>query len=154
MRQELPICTSLLNNISILINVEYENCFSDFICSLNLLVISIMSCLCSFQDTLEDISYLLRIPQRKPYGTMEGNVKKALKVFNNFFIFYFYHCLFLALFRETKYWILGDVMMLHVWKFQLKVSKIFFHSNDRQIGHMFQISYMITHVSSTPVNLA
>ncbi|CAJ1978591.1 unnamed protein product [Sphenostylis stenocarpa] len=31
-------------------------------------------------DTLEDISYLLRIPQRKPYGTMEGNVKKALKI--------------------------------------------------------------------------
>jgi len=33
------------------------------------------------QETLEDISYLLRIPQRKPYGTMEGNVKKVLKVF-------------------------------------------------------------------------
>lgn len=32
------------------------------------------------KDSLEDISYLLRIPQRKPYGTMEGNVKKALKV--------------------------------------------------------------------------
>uniref|UniRef100_A0A2P2K9Z2 Peptidyl-prolyl cis-trans isomerase CYP38-like PsbQ-like domain-containing protein n=1 Tax=Rhizophora mucronata TaxID=61149 RepID=A0A2P2K9Z2_RHIMU len=32
------------------------------------------------QTSLEDISYLLRIPQRKPYGTMEGNVKKALKV--------------------------------------------------------------------------
>ncbi|GFP78585.1 peptidyl-prolyl cis-trans isomerase cyp37 chloroplastic [Phtheirospermum japonicum] len=31
-------------------------------------------------DSLEDISYLLRIPQRKPYGTMEGNVKKALKI--------------------------------------------------------------------------
>ncbi|XVF78129.1 hypothetical protein PTKIN_Ptkin14bG0104600 [Pterospermum kingtungense] len=31
------------------------------------------------QASLEDISYLLRIPQRKPYGTMEGNVKKALK---------------------------------------------------------------------------
>ncbi|KAL7259081.1 hypothetical protein ACSBR1_005060 [Camellia fascicularis] len=30
-------------------------------------------------DSLEDISYWLRIPQRKPYGTMEGNVKKALK---------------------------------------------------------------------------
>ncbi|CAH2053627.1 unnamed protein product, partial [Thlaspi arvense] len=30
--------------------------------------------------SLEDISYLLRIPQRKPYGTMESNVKKALKV--------------------------------------------------------------------------
>ncbi|TXG67088.1 hypothetical protein EZV62_008363 [Acer yangbiense] len=29
--------------------------------------------------SLEDISFLLRIPQRKPYGTMEGNVKKALK---------------------------------------------------------------------------
>lgn len=24
---------------------------------------------------------MLRIPQRKPYGTMEGNVKKALKVY-------------------------------------------------------------------------
>ncbi|XP_014494604.1 peptidyl-prolyl cis-trans isomerase CYP37, chloroplastic [Vigna radiata var. radiata] len=34
----------------------------------------------SIQDTLEDITYLLRIPQRKPYGTMEGNVKKALKL--------------------------------------------------------------------------
>ncbi|QHO56825.1 hypothetical protein HN51_011516 [Arachis hypogaea] len=34
----------------------------------------------SIQDSLEDISYLLRIPQRKPYGTMEGNVKKALKI--------------------------------------------------------------------------
>ncbi|XP_057249940.1 peptidyl-prolyl cis-trans isomerase CYP37, chloroplastic isoform X4 [Beta vulgaris subsp. vulgaris] len=34
----------------------------------------------TIQDSLEDISYLLRIPQRKPYGTMEGNVKKALKV--------------------------------------------------------------------------
>ncbi|KAB1217215.1 Peptidyl-prolyl cis-trans isomerase CYP37, chloroplastic [Morella rubra] len=32
------------------------------------------------KDSLEDISYLLRIPQRKPYGTMEGNVKKALKI--------------------------------------------------------------------------
>ncbi|KAK3020633.1 hypothetical protein RJ639_047854 [Escallonia herrerae] len=32
------------------------------------------------QDSLEDLSYLLRIPQRKPYGTMEGNVKKALKI--------------------------------------------------------------------------
>ncbi|KAK6154319.1 hypothetical protein DH2020_008567 [Rehmannia glutinosa] len=34
----------------------------------------------TIQDSLEDISYLLRIPQRKPYGTMEGNVKKALKI--------------------------------------------------------------------------
>ncbi|KAK4255758.1 hypothetical protein QN277_008713 [Acacia crassicarpa] len=33
----------------------------------------------AIQESLEDISYLLRIPQRKPYGTMEGNVKKALK---------------------------------------------------------------------------
>lgn len=33
----------------------------------------------SLQDSLEDISYLLRIPQRKPYGTMEGDVKKAMK---------------------------------------------------------------------------
>lgn len=48
-----------------------------------------MSCLYLFQDTLEDISYLLRIPQRKPYGTMEGNVKKALKVFDNLFYFLF-----------------------------------------------------------------
>ncbi|XP_074311059.1 peptidyl-prolyl cis-trans isomerase CYP37, chloroplastic isoform X2 [Silene latifolia] len=31
------------------------------------------------QESLEDISYLLRIPQRKPFGTMEGNVKKSLK---------------------------------------------------------------------------
>ncbi|GAA0153214.1 hypothetical protein LIER_37635 [Lithospermum erythrorhizon] len=34
----------------------------------------------SIQDSLEELSYLLRIPQRKPYGTMEGNVKKALKI--------------------------------------------------------------------------
>ncbi|XP_059662615.1 peptidyl-prolyl cis-trans isomerase CYP37, chloroplastic [Cornus florida] len=34
----------------------------------------------TIQDSLEDISYLLRIPQRKPYGTMESNVKKALKI--------------------------------------------------------------------------
>ncbi|KAL5131407.1 Peptidyl-prolyl cis-trans isomerase CYP37, chloroplastic [Glycine soja] len=43
----------------------------------------------AIQDTLEDIFYLLRIPQRKPYGTMEGNVKKALKAFNNLFIYIF-----------------------------------------------------------------
>ncbi|XXG71699.1 hypothetical protein AAC387_Pa07g0964 [Persea americana] len=34
----------------------------------------------AMQDSLEDISYLLRIPQRKPYGTMEGDAKKALKI--------------------------------------------------------------------------
>ncbi|WCJ42222.1 Cyclophilin-like peptidyl-prolyl cis-trans isomerase family protein [Euphorbia peplus] len=34
----------------------------------------------SIQTSLEDLSFLLRIPQRKPYGTMEGNVKKALKI--------------------------------------------------------------------------
>ncbi|KAF3959123.1 hypothetical protein CMV_016034 [Castanea mollissima] len=34
----------------------------------------------TIQESLEDISYLLRIPQRKPFGTMEGNVKKALKI--------------------------------------------------------------------------
>ncbi|XP_024959420.1 peptidyl-prolyl cis-trans isomerase CYP37, chloroplastic [Cynara cardunculus var. scolymus] len=34
----------------------------------------------SIQNSLEELSYLLRIPQRKPYGTMEGNVKKALKI--------------------------------------------------------------------------
>lgn len=39
-----------------------------------------------FQDSLEEILYLLRIPQRKPYGTMEGNVKKALKVSVAFFL--------------------------------------------------------------------
>ncbi|KAK9152636.1 hypothetical protein Sjap_000116 [Stephania japonica] len=33
----------------------------------------------AIQDSLEEISYLLRIPQRKPFGTMEGNVKKSLK---------------------------------------------------------------------------
>lgn len=32
------------------------------------------------QESLEDISYLLRIPQRKPYGSMEGDVKKAMKI--------------------------------------------------------------------------
>uniref|UniRef100_A0A0D9X0E8 PPIase cyclophilin-type domain-containing protein n=1 Tax=Leersia perrieri TaxID=77586 RepID=A0A0D9X0E8_9ORYZ len=30
--------------------------------------------------TIQDISYLLRIPQRKPYGSMEGDVKKAMKI--------------------------------------------------------------------------
>lgn len=34
----------------------------------------------SIQDSLEDISYLLRIPQRKPFGTMESDVKKAIKI--------------------------------------------------------------------------
>ncbi|XP_076905260.1 peptidyl-prolyl cis-trans isomerase CYP37, chloroplastic-like [Bidens hawaiensis] len=34
----------------------------------------------TIQNSLEELSYLLRIPQRKPYGTMEGNVKKALKI--------------------------------------------------------------------------
>ncbi|KAK3199133.1 hypothetical protein Dsin_022548 [Dipteronia sinensis] len=34
----------------------------------------------TIQTSLEDISFLLKIPQRKPYGTMEGNVKKALKI--------------------------------------------------------------------------
>ncbi|KAJ0045638.1 hypothetical protein Pint_04462 [Pistacia integerrima] len=34
----------------------------------------------AIKASLEDISFLLRIPQRKPYGTMEGNVKKALKI--------------------------------------------------------------------------
>ncbi|CAN0826410.1 Peptidyl-prolyl cis-trans isomerase CYP37, chloroplastic [Linum grandiflorum] len=34
----------------------------------------------AIQTSLEDISYLLRIPQRKPYNTMEANVKKALKI--------------------------------------------------------------------------
>eukprot|EP00262_Sarcandra_glabra_P018336 TRINITY_DN6528_c0_g3_i1.p1 TRINITY_DN6528_c0_g3~~TRINITY_DN6528_c0_g3_i1.p1 ORF type:complete len:368 (+),score=65.58 TRINITY_DN6528_c0_g3_i1:85-1104(+) len=34
----------------------------------------------AIQESLEDISYLLRIPQRKPYGTMEGNAKRALKI--------------------------------------------------------------------------
>ncbi|GKA83382.1 peptidyl-prolyl cis-trans isomerase CYP37, chloroplastic [Tanacetum coccineum] len=34
----------------------------------------------SIQNSLEELSYLLRIPQRKPYGTMESNVKKALKI--------------------------------------------------------------------------
>ncbi|KAJ0781131.1 putative peptidylprolyl isomerase [Helianthus annuus] len=33
----------------------------------------------SIQNSFKELSYLLRIPQRKPYGTMEGNVKKALK---------------------------------------------------------------------------
>lgn len=30
---------------------------------------------------------MLRIPQRKPYGTMEGNVKKALKVMLDFSLY-------------------------------------------------------------------
>ncbi|XP_077243236.1 cyclophilin-like peptidyl-prolyl cis-trans isomerase family protein isoform X3 [Tasmannia lanceolata] len=34
----------------------------------------------AIQNSLEEISYLLRIPQRKPYGTMEGDVKRALKI--------------------------------------------------------------------------
>lgn len=33
-----------------------------------------------WQGLLEDIFVLLRIPQRKPYGTMEGNTKKAIQV--------------------------------------------------------------------------
>ncbi|MCO5553246.1 hypothetical protein L7F22_006767 [Adiantum nelumboides] len=32
------------------------------------------------QESLEDIFYLLRIPQRKPFGTMEADVKKAMKL--------------------------------------------------------------------------
>ncbi|CAM6034477.1 unnamed protein product [Sphagnum compactum] len=32
------------------------------------------------QESLEDIFYLLRIPQRKPYGSMENDVKKAIKL--------------------------------------------------------------------------
>ncbi|XP_024370689.1 peptidyl-prolyl cis-trans isomerase CYP37, chloroplastic [Physcomitrium patens] len=32
------------------------------------------------QESLEDIFYLLRIPQRKPYGSMDSDVKKALKL--------------------------------------------------------------------------
>ncbi|CAI0439051.1 unnamed protein product, partial [Linum tenue] len=38
----------------------------------------------AIQDSLEDISYLLRTPQRKPYGTMEGNVKKKPLRFQDF----------------------------------------------------------------------
>ncbi|KAH9308394.1 hypothetical protein KI387_036305, partial [Taxus chinensis] len=34
----------------------------------------------SMQESLEDIFYLLRFPQRKPYGTMEGEVKNALQI--------------------------------------------------------------------------
>ncbi|KAG8080094.1 hypothetical protein GUJ93_ZPchr0007g3594 [Zizania palustris] len=34
----------------------------------------------TIQESLEDISYLLRIPQRKPYGSMEGDVKKSMKI--------------------------------------------------------------------------
>lgn len=34
----------------------------------------------AIQESLEDISYLLRIPQRKPYGSMEGDVKKSMKI--------------------------------------------------------------------------
>ncbi|KAJ3670251.1 hypothetical protein LUZ60_010575 [Juncus effusus] len=34
----------------------------------------------TIQESLEDISYLLRIPQRKPYGSMENDVKNALKI--------------------------------------------------------------------------
>ncbi|XP_042520908.1 peptidyl-prolyl cis-trans isomerase CYP37, chloroplastic isoform X3 [Macadamia integrifolia] len=34
----------------------------------------------AMQESLEEISFLLRIPQRKPFGTMEGNVKRALKI--------------------------------------------------------------------------
>lgn len=34
----------------------------------------------NIQDSLEDIFYLLRIPQRKPFGTMESDVKKAIKL--------------------------------------------------------------------------
>ncbi|KAJ4813405.1 Cyclophilin-like peptidyl-prolyl cis-trans isomerase family protein [Rhynchospora pubera] len=34
----------------------------------------------AIQESLEDISYLLRIPQRKPYGSMQSDVNKALKI--------------------------------------------------------------------------
>ncbi|KAJ1291471.1 hypothetical protein BS78_02G317300 [Paspalum vaginatum] len=34
----------------------------------------------TIQESLEDISYLLRIPQRKPYSSMESDVKKAMKI--------------------------------------------------------------------------
>ncbi|PWZ14413.1 Peptidyl-prolyl cis-trans isomerase CYP37, chloroplastic [Zea mays] len=34
----------------------------------------------AIQESLEDISYLLRIPQRKSYGSMEGDVKKSMKI--------------------------------------------------------------------------
>ncbi|XP_002960870.2 peptidyl-prolyl cis-trans isomerase CYP37, chloroplastic isoform X2 [Selaginella moellendorffii] len=34
----------------------------------------------AIQEPLENIFYLLRIPQRKPYGSMESDVKKALKI--------------------------------------------------------------------------
>ncbi|KAJ6833449.1 peptidyl-prolyl cis-trans isomerase CYP37, chloroplastic isoform X1 [Iris pallida] len=34
----------------------------------------------AIQESLEDISYLLRIPQRKPFATMEADVTKALKI--------------------------------------------------------------------------
>eukprot|EP00252_Welwitschia_mirabilis_P008559 TRINITY_DN2049_c0_g1_i3.p1 TRINITY_DN2049_c0_g1~~TRINITY_DN2049_c0_g1_i3.p1 ORF type:complete len:423 (+),score=82.38 TRINITY_DN2049_c0_g1_i3:123-1391(+) len=34
----------------------------------------------SIQESLEDIFYLLRFPQRKPYSTMAGDAEKALKV--------------------------------------------------------------------------
>ncbi len=36
---------------------------------------------------MEDIFYLLRIPQRKPYGSMENDVKKAIKVMIMDFLF-------------------------------------------------------------------
>jgi hypothetical protein len=32
------------------------------------------------QDLIEELSYLLRIPQRKPYGSMAKNTKEALEV--------------------------------------------------------------------------
>jgi hypothetical protein len=38
-------------------------------------------CFCGIlQDLIEELSYLLRIPQRKPYGSMAKNTKEALEV--------------------------------------------------------------------------
>jgi hypothetical protein len=35
------------------------------------------------QKTLEEIAFLLRIPQRKPWGNMASDVAAALAAFNN-----------------------------------------------------------------------
>lgn len=35
------------------------------------------------QRSLEDVAYLLRIPQRKPWGNMAGDVAAALAAFDN-----------------------------------------------------------------------
>lgn len=76
--------------------------------------------------SLEDISYLLRIPQRKPFGTMEGNVKKALKVMVDQYscILHLFSCIKRAIrpangLRYELTWLLGPVFGVCRWILEL-----------------------------------